>query len=382
MAFCTLFTFVELNNHKLWTNDFRVYYDATHDFFSGHNPYKHNYGLDTGFFKYPPFALYLFAPQTFVSYGVGQCIHLSLLAFSLVFSLLNIRKLLERYPVFGSVTMPAGMLYLVFVCVAIHLTRELHLGNINLILLLLFNLGLRSLLKGKDGDLAAWWSLMLILKPIMILVVLPLLLHRKWKAVGIMAAFGACFFVFPALSVGWNGNLVLWQDWFKAISAHGDYLTSFNALGTLTKIYTGLSASWLVPLLCLFVLVVLMVRERMQRGVSVQDAMVWSVIFSAFIPNFFVTDTEHFLLSAPLIWFLLSALRNSGKWYHWTGFFVGMLCFSFNSMDLLGRSLSDFLYDKGFLGIGNLVFLVTFLAVRQSVLQKKIGMNHIEASDT
>ena len=86
IAFITLFTFVEFNNGKLWTNDFKVYYLATIDFFKGNDPYLHKYGLDTGYFKYPPFTLYLFKPFTLFSYGISQFIHLILLTLSLCFS--------------------------------------------------------------------------------------------------------------------------------------------------------------------------------------------------------------------------------------------------------------------------------------------------------
>ena len=47
VSFFGLFVVVELNNEKLWTNDFRVYFDATIDYFNGKNPYVKNYGLDT-----------------------------------------------------------------------------------------------------------------------------------------------------------------------------------------------------------------------------------------------------------------------------------------------------------------------------------------------
>jgi hypothetical protein len=358
-AFCLLFTLVELNNHRLWTSDFQVYYEATRDFFAGNNPYVHNYGLDTGYFKYTPFTLYLFSPHTLVSFGAGQFIHLALLSLSLIVSFTVLRRLTEKYVS----AVPAGLAYLVFACVAIHLTRELHLGNINLLLLLLFTLGARSLLAGKDFPPALWWSLMLILKPIMILVVLPLILQRKWKMLAYMAGFGLFFLLFPALHVGWQGNIVLWQDWLKAISAHGEYLTSFNAIGTLVQVHTGFGAGWTVALLCLGIVVFLMVRQQLKEGPNAVTAFTWAAVFAAFVPNFFVTDTEHFLLSAPLLFLLLAELRNAA-WYYRIGFALGMLCFAFNSTDLLGSELSNVVYSNGLLGIGNLLFLLTYILVR------------------
>ena len=364
LAFCSLFASVELNNGRLWTSDFRVYYDATRDFFAGHNPYNHNYGLDTGHFKYAPFTLYLFAPQVLVSYGVGQGIHLLLLAFSLIYSLINMKHLLERYPVLGETKVPYGMLYLLFACIAIHITRELHLGNINLILLLFFNLGLNAALKKKDIQLSVWWSLMIVLKPIMILVIIPLLVSKRWKPILWMTVAGVFFVVFPALHIGIKGDIALWKNWFEALSEHGEYLTNFNAIGTLVRIHTGFSAGWIVSLLSLIGLIALLLNDTFRlKKTPMETIIVWSAVFSAFIPNFFVTDTEHFLLSAPLIWLLFAELYNKGRWYHWVVFAMGMLLFSFNSTDLLGN-FSHFVYDNGFLGIGNVLFIMVFLALR------------------
>ena len=371
-GFCALFTIMESINGRLWTNDFRVYYEATRDFFAGNNPYKHNYGLDTGYFKYAPFTLYLFSPQLLFSYGIGQVIHILLLAFSFMYSLMNMRLLAERFAIFGSKRVPSGMLYLLFACVAIHITREMHLGNINLLLLLFFNLGLRALLNNKELPLAIYWSLMIVLKPIMILILLPLLFKGHIKTILIMAGFGLFFFLFPALHVGFKGNWILWTDWFQSIVAHGQYLSSFNTIDSLVKNHTGLPIGWLAALLCLLVLIAWMINDiyRLKKPAS-DTYLAWTAIFAAFIPNFFITDTEHFLLSLPLIWLLLTALINRGKWYHWTGFFIGMSLFSFNSSDLLGN-LSDFVFDHGLLGIGNLVFIATFLGIRT---EKKIAKN-------
>jgi hypothetical protein len=306
----------------------------------------------------------LFSPAVIIPYWLAQFIHLTLLAVSLIVSMITIRQLTDRFLSVSGKRMPVGMLYLTFLAVAIHLVRELHMGNVNLMLLILFCLGLRSFLNNKPIQIAIFWSLMLILKPIMILVVLPLLLHRGWKIISWMAAFGVFFLLFPVIHVGLSGNIALWKDWFKAISAHGDYLTSFNSIGTMVKMATGFSASWAVALLCLSVLLLLMLRDRLKSGTSIRQVLIWSVVLAAFVPNFFVTDTEHFLLSLPLIYLLLNALRENGRWYHIVIFCLAMLCFSFDSTDLLGKELSDIVYNYGFLGIGNLLFIIDFLLLR------------------
>lgn len=364
LCFFALFVFVEWKNGKLWTNDFRVYYDATRDFLAGNDPYVHAYGLSTGFFKYPPFTLYLFAPVAVMPYEVAQFIHLLVLTGSMIVSMHVIRYLARVTAGHFGKTLPIGFLYLGFVSVAIHLTRELHMGNINLILLALFCVGLKGIVDGRSWQTIVCWSLMLILKPIMILIVLPLVVYKGWNLLVRMGVMGVFFLLFPMLFVGWNGNVGLWKGWFKAISAHGDYLTSFNSIGSLVKMITGFQAGWIVALAMLCVLLGLMVKDRLRNGVSTSSLSEWAVLLSAFVPNFFLTDTEHFLLSLPLILFQIQRMRAGGKWYHVVLFTAGMLCFSFNSSDLLGSTLSDFIYDHGFLGIGNLLFLFNFLMLK------------------
>lgn len=361
LLFCALFTTVELINGKLWTNDFRVYYEAVNDFFHGNNPYIKNYGLDTGFFKYPPFTLYLFAFFALVPYWAGQLFHLSLLALALMISIPLLKGLAQKHFGIALKTKQTWILYVTFLCVAIHLTREFHMGNVNLILLGLFVLGLNRISHPNPLWTAIFWSLMAVLKPIMILAFVPLIIYRKWKLILWLTGFGLFFFLFPALHVGWQGNLALWAHWFGSIADHGEYIVSENSLTYLASYYFGIVSSWLPSLICLLLLAGLMAYHARKKGISDKYLILWSVIMTAFTPNFFVTDTEHFLLSIPLLVFLLYFLSKAKPRYYWIGFAIGAIPFALNSNDLLGRKLSDYFDAHGALGIGNLVFIATFV---------------------
>ncbi|MDH4471385.1 MAG: glycosyltransferase 87 family protein [Fluviicola sp.] len=371
VAFCLLFTLVELKNGRLWTNDLRVYYEATNDFFAGNNPYQHAYGLATGFFKYPPSTLYLFSPQSWMSFGTAQLIHIVMLSSSLIVSMSLIRNWVNQFQLFGNKPVSIGFSYLLFATVAIHLTRELHMGNVNLLLLLLFCLGIQAFLTKKMLAFAVFWSLMLMLKPILILVVIPLIIYNQLKVVFMMAGIGLLLALLPIIQVGWAGNVQLWQDWFSAVAAHGDYLTSFNSIGSLVHQFTGFSSDWLFSILFLAFLVTLMVRERFKGKTSISNVVAWTCVLSAAVPNFFVTDTEHFLLSMPLIYMLIIHLIKHKKWVWWSVFALGMLFFSFNSSDLLGPDLTDIVFNYGFLGMGNLIFIGLFLGLKSKPIQSQ-----------
>lgn len=353
--FLGLFVLVESINQKLWTNDFRVYYGAVQDFFDGNNPYTTNYGLDTGYFKYPPFTLYLFGILKLLPYWLAQVIHLSLSAVALMISLPLLTTVAERYSFNKQKT---WLLYAGFFSIAIHLARELHMGNINLILLGLFSAGL-YFIDRKSAVTIICWSLMIILKPIMILTVVPLLFFGKWRLVGYISLAGLCFFLFPAIHLGWNGNLDIWNDWYISISEHGNYIISYNSLRFLAFHYVGITSEWGPSLTVLFVLLLLLFLSIRNRR---QDQLInWIVVFVAFIPNFFVTDTQHFLISVPLIVFLMHELAIRKSIVAWLIFSVAFGLFSLNSNDLLGRNLSDFMYDNGMLGIGNLIFIGLYI---------------------
>lgn len=357
-AFLGLFVTVESINQKLWTNDFRVYYGAVHDFFEGNNPYQASYGLDTGYFKYPPFTLYLFGVLKVLPFRLAQWIHLFLSAAALMISIPLLKTTGQKM---GAGRRQTWILYVSFFCIAIHLTREFHMGNVNLILLGLFTLGLRYISAGSTWITVLCWSLMIILKPIMILALIPLIFFRKWKLLISIGSCGLFFFLFPAVHLGWEGNLLIWTDWYRSVAEHGNYIVSTNSLKYLSNHYWGVQSEWMPSLTGLALLTGFLIYSLKQSGqVNLTN---WIIVFTAFIPNFFVTDTQHFLLSVPLIIFLLPELSARKSFPAWTVFGAGFILFSLNSNDLMGREISDYLGNQGALGIGNLIFIVLFVVL-------------------
>jgi len=94
---------------------------------------------------------------------------------------------------------------------------------------------------------------------------------------------------------------------------------------------------------------------------SNHDLLLWSIVLLAFTPNFFVTDTEHFVLTLPLLLTLLNYLIKTKKIIYWIIFVLLLGPFSLNSNDILGSNISDFIDKNGFMGISNIGFIVLFL---------------------
>ena len=362
-AFISLFTFVEFNNDKLWTNEFKVYYLATLDFFNGKDPYTHNYGLDTGYFKYPPFTFYLFKAFTLFKYEIAQLFHLLLLTISLCLSFFYSKRLISIL----KIEFKTGILYLGFIVVAIHLVREFHMGNINLYLLVLFLAGLYHNQKNDVALSALFWAIMLILKPITILSLILLVFYKEWKTILWMFGLGILFFLFPILSKGWEGNIKLWTGWLNSISSHGEYIVSENSLTYLANYYFGIESQWGPSTFFLVILIGIFLFDFFKtKKITFVE---WSIVFTAFSPNFFVTDTQHFLLSLPLILLYLARLKDQKNTLSLVLFIVGFILFSINSNDLWGKELSSVFDAAGVLGLGNLILIGGYL-VHVKILKK------------
>lgn len=356
--FLGLFLAVETRNGRLWTNDFLVYYSAINDFFSGNNPYTSNYGLETGYFKYPPFTLYLFGYNYWLPFNIAKIIHLLLSSLALFYSIPVLANIIRQAK--GISKKYTWTLYLCFFTIVIHIVREFHMGNVNLLLLGLFTFGLSHLKSNIIWRTVISWSIMIIIKPIMVLILLPLLFFSHWRHLFYIGLCGIFFFLFPLIHLGWDANITLWTNWFTAISEHGEYIVSYNSLRFLASDYFGINSEWGPSLTALFILLLLLflfIRKRVGQEYLIN----WIVVFMAFIPNFFVTDTQHFLLSVPLIVFLLHELIIRKSIIPWIIFAVAFGLLSLNSSDLLGNKLSDLMYDSGMLGIGNLIFIGLYI---------------------
>lgn len=375
--FCLLFTalmiFVEIKNGKFWTNDFKVYYDATTDFFNGNSPYTKAYGLRSGFFKYPPTTLYFFLFLTKFSYFTAQIIHSSVLLISLIIGVTGLHKILFYQTIDDK--KKQGLLYLAFVFIAVHLVREFHMGNVNLVLFALFIIGMKAFLAKKTVPLVIVWSLMVILKPIIILAFIPLLFFKQWRTIWAMFSFGIVYLLVPFIHKGWEGGMNLWKEWLAAIDRHGDYIVSENSFKYLAKYYFGVYSDWLPSLIGLLILVGLLIFTIQKQKLNPLSFIEWSALFLAFTPNFFVTDTEHFLLSLPLILIILKHLIQLRKPIFWFVFVMLMLPYSLKSNDLLGKTLSTLVTQAGWMGIANFALILFFCFLNLSTDSKKENPN-------
>lgn len=372
LLFITMITF-QIINERFWLHDLEVMYSAADAFLNGEPVYGTSFGLGTGFYKYSPFTLFFFIPYTLLSYKVACIIHFFITLFSAIIVIPLLDQMVRKY-LFNSPKKYHLTLFVTVIAILIHLVRDLHLGNINVILVLLLTLSIKFLLENKYIKFGIILAIIIMTKPFFIVFVLPLLLHKRYKAVLSLAVAGASFVLISLLLIGFPESIDFYFDWFAAMLDHTSYLTSNNTIFYILNRYTGvLIGSEFAFLLLGIILVVstaffwLFIRKKegfeKTKSEKNRALIIHLAILIAVIPNVFITDTEHFFFSLPIISILILHFSVTKRflWIPLLAFLIFL--YGGNSTDMMGEYISQNYTQLGMLGIGNLSLILIVIIV-------------------
>jgi hypothetical protein len=373
--FIAIFT-IENINGRFWLHDFKVYYSASSALLNGAKVYGVPFGLETGFFKYSPLVLFIFVPYTFFSFAVASVIHFLVISICTVCTIIVIQKIIENYFPNNTTHRKNTLLSISLICVAIHLVRELHLGNVNIILLLILTIGLLLLIKSRLLMAGIFIGFAMVVKPYFLLLLIPLLFHKKTKAFYGIAISWFISFLIPFLFLGFTKSVNLHKEWIEAMQQHSTYLTSNHTIQSLFQTYIypySINIAIVVGIVFIFYILTFILRHKniIETELSKTKTLIIDyLVFIAIIPNLVITDTEHFLLSLPLIMLGLNFLFIKSSYIKLFIFIILIFFFGANSSDFLGNELSDRVEVLGLLGISNLGII--FYAIYIYIFEKKV----------
>ncbi len=376
LFFCTAVFILENMHGRLWMNDFRVYYSAAADLLKGNEIYGKLYVLGSGNYKYSPFAAMIFIPFALLPYAIAKTV---LFFMSTAATVLLFKQLAVFIKTSNKVLSSRNIniiLFSVFAAALAHLFRELHLGNVNMILLFILFSAMLALEKNElnAGVLIAFCML---LKPHFVLLLPLLILRKKYKAILCIAALLIAGFLLPALFTGWEQNAHLFSEWIETMKEHSVTLesagqnvafilqTNFFSNSSL-HFYSIIEAATVAAfaLLILFLFIKHLVLER-KNGTVFETGHFRAefILLLAMIPSLTITDTEHFLFSIPIIAMLVTFAFEIEKR---KSLYVSILIFALvlyggNLHDLIGAKLSEKIFSLGILGIGNVLLILLFV---------------------
>jgi hypothetical protein len=350
-------------NQRFQLSDFNVYYGAADALMNGEQVYGKSFGLSSGFYKYSPEVLVPFLPFALLNYDVAAVLFYLLNTAILVMLLNEFKRTFFNEISWGKEVW--FMLAMTFLFFGDQIERELFLGNVNALLLLLTLWAVRSIENKQHAKAGLIYAVVLCFK-IHFLILLPyFILKKEWKVLlyTVLGLLGAALVFFVCVP---NRFTVLHSQWLKAVQAHNVQLDhSPNTIYFfIQKILSSMHMS-VIPIAAVLIGLALagmtylkFIWKNIGKGFQSNEAL----ILLALIPVLTHTDTEHFLWAMPFFLMILIAVSTWNKKGKITAAIV-LLCasipFLFNSPDIVGKGLSKQL-DEG--GIGFALILLLLLS--------------------
>lgn len=361
---------IENVNQRFWLSDFKVYYMAADAFMSNQPVYGQVFGENTGLYKYSPVLLYVFAPATKLGFFNASVLHYLLSCLAILGGLLLAYRLIIESTGWD-IKKVSLILVLTFVAALNHFFRELHLGNVNALLVLILLGGFTAYRRQQLSLGAFLFAIALLFKPYFILLLVPFVLYRQWRLIvygmtWLVVLLGTFF-----LLQGPEEAYFLHQAWFSSMREHNVLLQSWNTIPAILSMLSGraLNAFVISGLLLMLFLLVFFGITRNKRSLPSELALFLSLL--ALIPNLVITDTEHFLFSYPLILLLIAYAPKASK-FLLVALVIGLFMYGSNSPEIFGSELSDALEHHGMLGIGNSILLVLVCRVLYEERKKEV----------
>jgi hypothetical protein len=377
---CFVILFFETINHRLYLNDFRVYYEATKALLTGSQVYGIPFGLDTGMFKYSPFVLFLFIPFASIPFTISGILYFLIITTLLVMSFLLCRSILVTNLFQNRKKGEALFTILALVFICNHLYRELHLGNTNIILIFLFLTSLKLILDGKEYTAGILFGIALLLKPYLLLLGIVLLFHKKWRVIAGTSFMIILQGIIMILSLGFTKSLNLHAEWISTMITHSGSYGSNNNIAFLlhTLFNTEISATNNLMIIAVSALLIsgfVIYNLELKSGkptrevISRKNFIFEWFIAAAALPSIVNTDTQHFMYSLPLIMLILFYFAQNPNYMLGIVLFVIFLLYGTNSNDLVGDTIGNFFDRIGAVGISNIMIILVTVYI--SIIEKR-----------
>jgi hypothetical protein len=369
---------MEVHNHRFHMNDFHVYYTAASRIIHGENLYR---PAEDGHYhyKYSPESAIYFIPLTVFNYSAAKISYWILLSLVICFGFylsLSLVKPDFRQRAPGRIN---NMILLAGLILGVHIQRELHLGQVNQLLLVIF-IGMAALMvRSQKALLSFLWAASIFIKPHGLIFLPYFIIKKEFKIIGYFFLFLVIIVLTPLLFYDANMAISQHQQWFTELGVElgqKEALTNpgIHTVFSLLARYTPLRLLDFTPFAkMLFQVAVLLalgtaVLYLIYRGYNIGRGFILEMAFLiGLIPLLASTGSVAFAfieLSLFLIIFNWSKLARWAKVVAVAGFvFLGG-----NFHDLLGSRLSLFVENISLVAAGAVMLLIVVFYMRSEKL--------------
>jgi hypothetical protein len=338
-------------------------------------------------FKYSPVAGILFIPLAVLPLPVAQYVYWALLTILFIVGIRLFAGLLETAQVgHGVDCRTKHFVFFALLSVVMHFHRELHLGQVNMLLLVMYIFLTEALVKNK-AEIFGWLlGASIFIKPFGLIFLPYLIVKRKYMEVAYTVAILGFlsllpFIFYPSVEAvvrlysSWWDELVTELAVKQNLLAGGNH-TIFSVLARFTPIRFVLENVMVQKLYQLILLgwIGLSVWRYIKRNDSIgnhAEAVVKEMaLLMAFIPLLAFTSENAFVFALPVVLCVM---------FHYGGLTVmqkvllvcGMVCIGGNIYDVVGRGVNHFLLSLSIYTWGTLLVLLVLVFYERSNGYKK-----------
>jgi len=393
VAVCILFMLAEIINHRFWMSDFEVYYKSADRILHGENLYR--IVADGHYiFKYSPTSAALFIPFLVFPFGIAKIVYWLLLTFLVATGFILCIKIIEpsliEKPEHNYVNI---IMLMALLTLAIHFMRELHLGQVNYLLLFMYIWCVYLYKQKKSILFTLLLAITIFIKPFTLIFIPFLLLKKKYYEMARFSGFMLVLFLVPFLFYGsvstTLGQYQMWINELLVELSHKQGLLD-NANHTVFSVFArytpvrflvgNIIFDKIYQLMMLGIIALLFIwftRIKAGNCSAKQKEYNFFIEFSllvACIPLLAFTSENAFIYTQMLVFIILlnfKNLRMSEKILAILGFvFIGG-----NFGEMLGRSLSKTINDISLISIGTIILIYLLFALR---IQGKLAVESVQ----
>ncbi len=369
-----LFLILENINGRFTMVDYEVYHRATIRLLHGDELYKVYYEDTHYIYKYSPVALYIFIPFTIFPLCIAKYLYWIFLTACICFSFRIVPAFFDRNDI------NQNKLSLVVLFMALHFTRELHLGQVNYLIFFMYLLCVLLYKSGKSVLFGLLLCFTCFIKPFGFIFLPYLIIKKKYKEVLWFSVFLVILFVSPFLFYhSYSSFLSIYQGWIKELLielSHKQSLLSdsnhtiFSVVARYTPIKYLINSEILAKLYQLTLLgVIATIYFFFQKKGKDKFSFVADLSFLiALIPLLAFTSENAFCFTCfamILIWISYHELKIVEKMIA----ILGSLVIGFNYSDIFGRNISTLIDQLSLISLGAIMLLfVLFQLRRRSIL--------------
>ena len=374
MFLMLLFMPFEAKNHRFNMSDFEVYYKAASRIVNGENLYR---PLEDGhyYYKYSPESAIYFIPVSIFNYTAARIIYWTFLSFIVCLGFYLVLALLK--PDFRTYS-PGRlnkMILLIGLILSVHIQRELHLGQVNHLLLVLYIGMIYLFSRGKKACVSALWAISIFIKPHGLIFLPYFIIKKQFKIVGYFFMFVVFLALTPLLFYDTNMAISQHLKWFHELQLELSYKQALTtpALHTIFSLlarYTPLRLLEMGALSTkLYQIAVLsfiggLILYLINRGRDNRQGYILEMAFlTGLIPLLASTGSCAFGFLEIAVFIIVFNYQNLSKWLKITAV-TGLVFLGCNWHDLVTHKVSVFLDQISLVAIGAVILLFVLTIIR------------------